>query len=169
MAFTTPPAAGSKLRASTLAALVTEPRPVSARKTANESIVSPGSSTLQNDDELFIAVEANAVYIVELIILYTSGTTPDIKFGLTVPTGATGTWSGIGYDTASSFLSFGPVNITSALPFGGLAADKEARINIVLATGANAGTVQLQWAQNTLNASTTTVYAGSYMNGTRIS
>lgn len=169
MSFTTIPPAGSKLRASTLNSLITEVRPIAARKTANESIVSPGSSTLQNDDELFIAVEANAVYIVEFIILYTSGTTPDIKFGLTFPAGTTGTWSGIGYDTASTFLSFGPVSIASALPFGGLAADKEARLNAVVAVSSTAGTLQLQWAQNTLNASTTTVYAGSYMKATRIS
>lgn len=169
MSFTTIPPAGSKLRGATLTSLITEVRPVPARKTTNQSIVSPGSSTLANDTELFIPVEANAVYKISLIILYNSGTTPDIKFGLTVPSGATGTWSGIGYDTASTFLNFGPVNITSALPFGGLAADREARIDIVLATSSSAGTAQLQWAQNTLNASTTTVYAGSTMLGIRTS
>jgi|SRR6185436_3019827 len=167
MAFTAAPAAGAKLRASVLNALITEVRPVSARKTSTQTV--NNSTTLVNDTELFVAAEASVTYLAEIKIYYNSGTTPDIKFALTVPAGTTGTWGGVGYDTASALLTFGPLSIAVALPFGGLAADKEARLNAVIVTSTTAGTIQVQWAQNTLNASNTNVLAGSYITLKRIS
>jgi hypothetical protein len=129
------------------------------RKTADETV--NNSATLQNDDVLLAAVAANQVYEFELQFHYNSGTTPDIKFGWTFPSGLT-----MVYDIYSvgggSFLGYGQTQATvPALdglgsPIGGLAK------GIIAGTYA-AGTLQLQWAQNTANASNTIVLAGSYL------
>lgn len=161
MALTTLPPAGSKLRASVLAALMAERMPITARKTSNETIIS--NSTLQNDDELFVPVEASCEYHMELRISYTSGTTPDLKLGWTYPTGTTIRWSGVDSDTAGSIRITGNLLETSVPAICGSGADLQAAYTGMVVVGVNAGTLQLQWAQNTLTASNSTVYAGSFL------
>ena len=87
MAFTTIPGAGARLDASTLYALINELRPLFVRKTSDETV--NNSTTLQNDDQLALAVEANATYWLSMRLIMSSGTTPDFKMLFTFPSGLT--------------------------------------------------------------------------------
>jgi hypothetical protein len=166
MAFTAFPGV-EPLQAEVLEALVTEARSLGAVKTSSQIV--NGSAVLVNAADLSFSAAANARYVGELVLYYNSGATPDIKFGLTVPSGTTGTWGGLGYDFTPVLLAFGPIDITTALGFGGLSADRAAFIRVALLTSSTAGTVQVQFAQSTSNASNTTLLAGSWIRFNRIS
>jgi hypothetical protein len=166
VAFTTLPSAGAKLRASVLSALITEVRPITARKTANETINNVG--VLQNDDELLVAVEASVTYHMELRVSYTSGTTPDLKLAWTYPTGTTIRWSGVDADTAGAVRVAGNLTETSTPAICGSGGDLMAVYTGMVVTSSTAGTLQLQWCQNTANASNSTIYAGSFLTIKRV-
>jgi len=134
------------------------------RKTVDETV--NNTAVLQNDDVLFVSVEANAIYSTTLMIHYTSGATPDLKVALTYPTGLTARWRQLGYFAAALQSVQSTEAGTSALD-GGTAWTVEYKGLVVV--GANAGTLQLQWAQNTMNASNTSVLAGSYIELRRLS
>lgn len=167
MALTTIPPAGSKLRASTLSALITEVRPVAARKTANETV--NNSATLQNDDHLVVAVAANATYDFTMVLHYTSGTTPDLKIGWTVPSGTTMAWTAAYYDPSLSLGMTSNLTQTTVLALGGSTFNQSTYIHGVIITSSTAGNVQLQWAQNSATGSDTIIYAGSYIDLRRLS
>ena len=135
--------------------------PLYARKTADESLVS--STTLQNDDHLFWSVVANTIYELSLHVTYNSGVTPDFKIGWTFPAGLTMTWAYIGVDLAGAIVNRGNLIQTSVLAQGG-AAGVEIHLAVfgVVVVGGTAGTLRLQWAQNTSDAGSTIVRAGSY-------
>jgi hypothetical protein len=161
MAFTTVPSAGAKLRGSVLSALITEVRPVIARKTVDETISS--SSTLQNDDELFVSVTANAVYSARLHLPYQSNATPGFKYGFTFPSGTTlPLWSFEGITTVPAF-TYGVATNGGVSGLGGTAANQALDAWGLVIVSSTAGTLQVQWAQNTLNASNTIVRAGAFL------
>src|SRR6185436_13219047 len=76
------------------------------RKTADEIVCGTGGScaqatgtTLQNDDELVIALQANESYVIDgFLFMIASNSTPDCKIAFTVPAGATMT---LGYHANS--------------------------------------------------------------------
>src|SRR6185503_11810362 len=120
MSWTSIPAAGAKLRGSVLSSLVTELRPVTVVKGSDE-IVS-NSATLQDDDELLLAVAANVTYRWSIGVAFGAGTAADFKFAFTFPTGATLTFVGPAWDTALAFLPFGnsgTYTSGAALTYGG--------------------------------------------------
>lgn len=155
------------LQAAVLEALVTEARSLGAVKSSTQTV--NNSTALVNATGLSFSAAANAAYLGDLCLYYNSGATPDIKFGLTVPSGTTGTWGGLGYDFTPVLLAFGPIDIATALGFGGLSADRAAFIRVALTTSSTAGTVQVQFAQSTMNASNTNLLAGSWIKFHRIS
>lgn len=161
MSFTISPPAGSKLRGSTLSALITEVRPLEAYKTADQTV--NNSAALVNDSELFVAVVANARYDFELRIVHNSGTTPDFKYGWTFPTGTTMRYTQNTVPLAGTAFSLF-VQIQTDTPQGeGGAADRGLHAWGKVLVGSTAGTLRLQWAQSTANASDTIVRAGSYL------
>lgn len=164
MAFTTLPGAGSRLYASTLSSLITELRPVTVRKTANETV--NNSTTLQNDDELAIAVEANLTYDFDCELIYNSGATPDLKFGWTYPSGLTMFYA-VYAAGGGTFLGYNEIE-TSVPAVDGAGAAVGVLLKGTVFVSATAGTLQLQWAQQTLNASNTIVQTGSYIRLKRI-
>lgn len=151
------------LEAEVLQALITEVRPLGAVKSAIQTVTNATGTTLVNVTGMSVALAANAVYLADFDLYYNSGATPDIKFGLTLPAGATGSWGGLGYDFTPVLLAFGPIDIGTSLAFGGLAADRAAIIKAAITTSSTAGTAQLQFAQSTSNASNTSILAGSRM------
>jgi hypothetical protein len=161
MAYTTIPVAGAKLRASVLSSLVTEVRPLSARKTIDETV--NNSATMQNDDELFVAVAANSVYELNLRIQYNSNATADFKYGFTFPAGTTMQYTQTVYGVGIAVLNTFEQDQTSTPGIEGQAAIKGILITGVVITSSTAGTLQLQWAQNTANVSNTLLKAGSHM------
>lgn len=170
MTFTTLSAAGAKLRASEWSNGITELRPLSIQKGSDE-IVS-NSSTLQDDDELLLAVAASLSYQFFVDITMQAGTTADFKWALTFPTGATLTFVGPGWDTSLAFVPSGSGSYTSgsAITSGGagIGSNRGIILRGTLNTGANAGNLRFQWAQNTPTVENTVVKAGSWMIARRL-
>ena len=130
-------------------------------KTANETV--NNSVVLQNDNELVIAVAANEVLLIDLLIYYVSDAAQDFKFAFTVPVAATLT--GITrLGTASDFNYNDDMTGAHARTVAN-ANDKYIHYLMHYIGGVNAGNVQLQWAQNAAVVADTIVYAGSYMIG----
>ena len=141
--------------------------PTIVRKTANETV--NNSSVLQNDDHLLKALAANEVWLFEAVLWYTSGATPDIKLAWTVPAGATLAWSTLnGVNAAGASWEGGAAESTSgtARDFASGAGTRLTHVVGYVANGATAGNLQLQWAQNTANASDTIMLANSILRAT---
>lgn len=133
------------------------------RKTGDDTISSDDS--LNNDDELLLPLLANEVVKFEAFIIYNSGTTPDIKFAFTVPAAATIVWA-VTNARYSPTAADEPVTVAASgtsLGFSGNAADVAVLITGTVVNGANAGNLQLQWAQQTSDASNTTVKTNSWL------
>ena len=142
--------------------------PITVAKTANQVV--NNSVTLVNDTALVAALPAaNTYYRVMVLVRYTSSQIADIKFSLTLPAGATGFLGGPGLTTAAAGQTgdadFEAVTIPAVRPFGGAggATFTLTTLNATVLTAGTTGTCQLQWAQNTLDATNTTVFAQSMM------
>ncbi len=132
-------------------------------KVADETV--NGSATLQNDDELLVPVTANQKWIFTLFLLFDSGTTPDIKVKWSAPSGATMQW-GVGDGSPQAVQS-----VTSEVAPAGAGAGTAQMLVFSgeITIGSNGGNVQLQWAQNTSDASDTKVLAGSWIHAVKVS
>lgn len=160
--FTTAPAAGAKLRASTLSALVGEARPKYVRKTADETV--NNSAVLQADDQLTLAVAASTTYRFLLRLIVNTNATADFKMLFTFPSGTGMSWDifvGSNPDTAAAGLQ-GPFTDVTTAAVSGVAADQTLHIVGFIITSTTAGNMGLTWAQNTANVSNTTVKTNSY-------
>ncbi|MDX2697018.1 hypothetical protein [Streptomyces ipomoeae] len=147
------------------------------RKTADESVTS--STTLQNDNELVLAVSASATYFFRVWLMATDATDAngDIKFAFTFPTGAVCHFSGKGPHTllASGAFGDGEYIARNTATSGSTVASYGLTTSVIgieltglLIVSGTAGNLQLQWAQNTSDANATTVQAGSFMTLERI-
>lgn len=141
--------------------------PKAVVKTANESVTS--SVTLQNDDALFLSVDTNAQYYVSCLIYCDGASTGDIKIQFNGPASATftglvnglslGASDGTGDQVAS-------IDIATAKSFGlagGAGVTRPLHVSGTLITAGTSGTFQLQWAQDTSDATATRVMAGSHL------
>jgi len=134
------------------------------RKTADETV--NNSTTLQDDDALKVPVPANSVWHIHCAILYNSGGTPDIKFSLSVPTGAT-YMLGIVRGDAASQINW-QASASGALAADGQGADYFLLLEAIVTVGATAGNAVVQWAQNMADASDTKVLKNSCLIATRL-
>jgi hypothetical protein len=157
------------------AADINDRAPVSAIKTADESVVS--STTLQNDDALFCALRANTNYRVDLALLATqaaAGTGVDIKCAWTMPSGCTLDLAVVGPHTAWVAGAGAALEVewagwqnqtsspTGTVSFGTIQTTVFSyHARGVIRVGSTAGTLQFQWAQQNSSASDLTVKAGS--------
>lgn len=135
-------------------------------KTANEIV--NNSNTPQADNHLTLSVAASKRYGWKLHLWFDSGTTPDIKFEVRVPTGADGYMSGMGFSVAGASDNEAPVYAYGAgggWNDGGIAGGviRHRRMEGYLKTAGTAGSIDLYWSQNTANASDTTLHEGSFM------
>lgn len=143
-----------------------------AAKTSDQTV--NNSATLVNDSELAITnARINCSYIVDLICFYTSTTaTPDLKFQFTLPSGASIKWFPGGLapsETAANGTIRMEATTSGTRTVGTIAATEVAfRLGALLVMGANTGTVQFQWAQNTATAENTIVKAFSILSLTRL-
>jgi hypothetical protein len=140
------------------------------RKSADQSVTS--STTIANDTHLKFAIGANETYTFNLWLYTTAAnSTPGIKWNVAGPSGSTVTFSppntypmadgstviatvGSGGDT---FQGFTDSNLRPMLIQGSIL------------NGSTAGDVQLKWAQNTSSGTSTTVKAGSFIYGIKVS
>ncbi len=133
-----------------------------AYKSANEIV--NNSAVLQDDNHLIMAVAANEVWEFAINLWYDSGTTPDLKVGFTIPSGATLRWTSMGDNASAGAITGGDAidgSATQAFFGAGLADFRHGLIVGVILNGATPGNLTMQWAQNTQNASDTTIYSGS--------
>jgi hypothetical protein len=147
--------ASGRITAAQLEALV----PRTIIKVADETV--NNSTTLQNDDELLFPVAASAKYTIHGRIKFITGATPDLKFGWTFPTGLTMDYSIIGF-SGGTFAAYA-FDQTSTPEVDGAGVNDEFFIDGVVTVSTTAGTLQFQWAQNTLNATDSKVLAKSYL------
>lgn len=140
--------------------------PITAVKSGDSVKIS--NTTITADPHLVIAVAANAVYDVELVVFYTQGTTGQLLAHFTGPTSATFDWSAWMLDqgvTAGNVGSVRPLrrSITDTLTMGGNTIASTALIKGRLAVSSTAGTFSFDWAQAVSQATVLTVMSGSYM------
>lgn len=143
-------------------------------KPSNQTITS--STTMTNDTALFLPAVANATYLVDLDIFYGGLAAAGIKFGFTIPASASLSWTVGAMDPAVTtarvggavwtFLTGGDTASVGVNTVAGNALI--ARPHCILVTGASSGTIRLQWAQTTSNATGSVVYNGSQMYSKRI-
>jgi hypothetical protein len=165
MALTTIPSAGAKLRASVLSSLITEIRPLVGVKTSDQN-VGPSNTVLTDVTECGVAVVANAVYEFRAYLQYSSNTTADVKFGFTGPVGAAMDYGFLLFNVSAVWIVG---RTTLGISFGADGGNTFATCHGSFTTGANAGTFQLQAAQNTSTAVTTNVEAGTVIALNRVS
>lgn len=125
------------------------------RKTADETV--NNSTTLQNDDALKLAVSANQVWALRLYLLHNTSAVADIKITLTGPAGSTI----YGRTVATSVTATLTEQTGASMAFQGDGAAALETIDFLVIIAGTAGDIQLQWAQNTLEASDTKVLANS--------
>lgn len=154
------PSAGDIIRASDTTDLF-------KRKTATESVTS--STTLQNDDDLVLAVEANSTYLLDMMLFYDGATAGDFKMSFTGPTGYSVDYHHTGAATAlagtSGDIDYRLIVETDTLGVGANGAGTTLVIHVmgIVVIDATAGSLQLQWAQFASSATATRLFANSYM------
>lgn len=152
---------------------------VAARMSADQALT-VSSTTLQNITSLVAAMPTAGLFGFRAVLYFDGPTLGDIKFAFTWPVGVTNAkWSTIGPALAAAASVgdgvFGPVVTVSgtAINLGtagaGLANASVAVIEGELTMGGTSGNLQLQAAQQTADAGTTTVRLGSKLWVWRIS
>lgn len=138
--------------------------PNAAYKGSNQTVTS--STTLQNDNTLFVPVLASAVYRFDCMLTYQGGTqgSSDLKFAFVGPSGTTMAYSVQGITTAG-VATAGYVRALAGMAVGSNGGGNSFAVTMTgsVSVGSTAGTLQLQWAQNTSNATGTIVQAGSIL------
>lgn len=140
--------------------------PIAARKTVSTSRASTTTATA--DPELQAQVAANAEYAFAAYIRYVGGQTGDMKCAFTGPSGSSGSWgartmsTGATLATDSSDAIRTPIGTTKAI--GNISTTAGQTLNVTgrLITSSTAGTFSFDWAQNTSDATATSIEADSW-------
>lgn len=140
-----------------------------ALKTGNETL--PLSTiTMQDDDHLFISVEANATYLLDGDIIYYAAVGADLQAGWSLPAGASMEWSGnsasathTGTPSFEGSIKFESRNITQTQSWGGTGTIIHAAPRGCVQTAGTAGLLRFRWAQQTSVADNNIVYAKSWI------
>jgi hypothetical protein len=133
-------------------------------KTTDETVTS--STTLQNDDDLRFSALASTKYGFEIECWYDTPTAADFKYDVNGPAGASLVQI-VCEHIAPGAAAFTDNAIQTAFAFTAIAVTETSgtngfvRIRGIVHNGTTAGTGVMRWAQNTSNASATTVRAGS--------
>jgi hypothetical protein len=132
------------------------------RKSADQSVTS--STTLVTDNALTWAVDANVNYLFDAYLVYTGGTTGDIKIGWAVPSGSGMSWSAEGLDEDLNYKNVGNLSEASTSPYGCVNTTTGRMILVAgyLRVDATAGNFSLRFAQQVSSATATTMRAGSF-------
>ena len=141
--------------------------------TAGTGLVN-NSTALVNDPLIVSSLDTGATYEWEATIYYDSSTTADIKFAWTTPTFSAMRWTVTGLATTAT-TNEGDVRIQTAAASGssiqlggiGVATQVTAKIEGYITTTA-AGNLQLQFAQQNLDATNTTIRNGTNLKVWRV-
>ena len=144
------------------------PRPVATAYRSADKIIN-NSNVLVDDGELLFAVGVNEIWQFYIFLLCISSAVADIKFAITVPAGGNAyiiSHMQIGGTTGT--VPMNPWFATQAITVDGNAANRVAILQGLVINGANAGDVNLQWAQNVAEVSDTKVLLGSSLVAHRV-
>lgn len=160
---------GKFLRTAGAGANPTWAYPETVKKTGGESVTN--STTLQNDNELLFPVAAGETvfFLLSVKFVEDGAENADIKFAMEGPAGLSdGQFvpiNGIKVNESDAIVLQGAHNISggggAAIAFGCAQASRYAQFMGYIANGANAGNVQLTWAQNTAQTHAVIVQPGS--------
>lgn len=131
------------------------------------------TTTLTADPDLQLALAASSQYQFDMRILYKGGTngSSDMQFSVSGPTGMGGHYWMMRHQISSLTLNDVLVNsfpTTVNIGTNGTGNPIAIFVSGCLTTGGTAGTIAFNWAQNTSNATATTVMASSYICARRI-
>lgn len=132
------------------------------------------TTTLAADPDLTIASLPIGVYILDGFLAYDASTAADLALSWNLPTGATIVWGGDGMGGTTSSGTAAVMNrvlfVAAAGPsLGGIGVGSGSyALPKGLLTITTAGAVTLKWAQNTSDATNTTLQAGSFIRFTKI-
>lgn len=131
-----------------------------ARKTAD---FTKNNSTVFGDvTDLAFAIEASSEYDFEFVMKFVSAAAAGIKFQLTGPAAPTGVIYGLNRTPLAGQVG-AAVAFSTSIAFGSSAVEEMMTIRGHVRNGANAGTVQLQSAQQVADVSNTVIRAESYV------
>lgn len=155
------------------AALLEQLIPLFVRKGTDESVTS--NATVQADDELTIPSIPPGIWEFhgQLWVAGASGTNQDVKIAFAFPTGVF-SWAGSGFhpnwnnvDGSRDFHAGGELEVTTSVAssegFGTVTGDNVPITLTGLLENTASGDLTLHWAQNTSNATATTMKAGSWL------
>lgn len=145
-----------------------------ALKTTDTTLTSTTSGS--SDPQLHFTVTANAMYVMDGWIKYSSDPGADISLDWAAPTGSLGEWTGSGasIDTTASAngyqVQLASMDLESARSYGGAGTGVTLAIDIkgTLRVGPAGGTYQMLWNQRISQNTATTVYADSWLRLHRI-
>ena len=124
------------------------------------------STTLTNDNDLLAAFSTTATYEFRLHLIYRSSTTADLKIAFTFTNVSSCSLTVMGVDTALAFLQNSSSGYASgtAVALGGNGIGTNVGAFVVgNLTTTGAGTLQLQFAQNTAVVENDGVQSGSHL------
>lgn len=119
------------------------------------------NTTFADDGVLQFSVAANSDYVFQFYI-YVTSTTGGFKYQFTGPASPTLLWHD-GYTSPGGAHTLITAFSTAQNGFASNVNGNQVTVTGMLRNGANAGTVVLQWAQQTSDAAGTTVKAGSFL------
>ncbi len=144
-------------------------------KTVNE--VKNNTDSLNLDDELFCDVRASALYMLDAFLIYSASASGSIKFGISLPAGATINWShqapGTGTVDRDHVSIAWTGNHTQAQGIGYLGFGTGANAvgwirDLPIDVGPTPGRVGITWAQATAENSDCTLRVNSYLHVRRV-
>ena len=136
----------------------------SATKTADESVTS--STTYQNDDALFVAIDGSKNYRFDVDLFFDGANGTNIGFKWTVPSGTTMIYQVVGNNTSDA-VSVGHVFDQTGNPqfaTTGAGTKQGAKFSGTVFGGGVDGTLQLQWAPLASSGTAMIVRLGSRLN-----
>lgn len=144
--------------------------PVFIRKSADESV--NNRTAMQDDDHLSFSIGASETWLFEftLVMICSSGSA-DLDAAITVPASASVMYASLAPRATDTLIQSSTVATTSGAEVGPIGVASTATMGTirgVVVNSTNAGTVQLQWAQNVLTVADSTVKAGSYLLAHRV-
>ena len=161
--------AGQRGMASVLTAMQTQ----TAWKDGDTTIQS--DSSLNDDPDLVLPVEANANYVIYGYLKYLGSTVGDFKYQLTGPTGATGSWGAyqlgpLGATTSQDAKESLRTTIGAprSVPSVSTGSGQVIMITGFLRISSTAGNLVVQWSQDTSTAADTTLQSDSFIQLQRV-
>lgn len=145
------------------------------KKTSDESVTS--STTMQNDNHLYIDINTDGIYQIDLYLAYNGAQSGDILVDWSVTNGVSqytqrhcngvAQSSTSGYDTTKKSRTY---NLSDDVTYGAASTSYETIVQesfIVQKSGTN-GRLQLRWCQDTPDGTATTVTTDSWLRVTKV-